>query len=185
MAIAHATTERARTAPNIPNLFMCCTKITHLPSRKKHDNLLIYRRKKSFTASLQAQGANGACRRACGLDGLRGGPSTAWKSESSKPEEPLRCIATGDPNIERQEQDFGRRSCRITSRSGSAPGKISEPVAEGQQSRDIRCAPKSDSGSCPASITLRVFSPSRPLTAGGPGFSPAVNSEIQATGWHH
>ena len=115
-----------------------------------------------------AQGANRPFRCACGLDGLRGAPPRRGKANRADLKN--HCDASQRAiQISNEETGFrGDDRCRIASRSGSAPGKISQPVAEGQQPGPLNAT----AGWCPASITLKVFRPSRPLTAGRPGSHP-------------
>ena len=108
------------------------------------------------------------------------GPSTAWKSESSRPEEPLRCIATGDPNIERRNRISGRRSLQNRQSFRFRAGQ--DLAASG--GRATIGAPKCDGGVVSGVDHSEGFQ-ALPSTHRRPaGFSPAVNSEIQATGRH-
>ena len=124
-----------------------------------------------------AQGANRPFRCACGLDGLRGAPPRRGKANRADLKN--HCDASQRAiQISNEETGFrGDDRCRIASRSGSAPGKISQPVAEGQH-------PECDGGVVSGVDHSEGFQPLASTHRRPAGFSPAVNSEIQATGRH-
>ncbi|MGY4238157.1 hypothetical protein ACVIIW_007104 [Bradyrhizobium sp. USDA 4449] len=99
------------------------------------------------------------------------GPSTAWKSESSRPEEPLRCIATGDPNIERRNRISGRRSLQNRQSFRFRAGQ--DLAASG--GRATIGTPKCDGGVVSGVDHSEGFQPLASTHRRPAGFSPAVN----------